>query len=213
MTAKADINLILFDLGNVLVKFDHSIAARKLAKLSKTTMSGIVTQFINSGLGSLLDEGKIDAREFSERVISALNLPMGVDEFQKLWNEIFFENPGMEDLLKRLKAKYPIYLISDTNPLHFEFIRKKFTILENIDQFVLSYQIGVKKPDPRIYFEVLKRSRVKAEEVLYIDDREDLVAAAKKMGFSAIVFKSPKSLERELDRRQVLGKENEEETA
>lgn len=208
ITNNADISLILFDLGNVLVKFDHSIVARKLAKLSKTTMSGIVTQFISSGLGSLLDEGKIDAREFSERVISALNLPMGVDEFQKHWNEIFFENPGMESLLKRLKEKYPVYLISDTNPLHFEFIRKKFSILNHIDQFFLSYEIGVKKPDPRIYFEVLKRSRAKAESVLYIDDREDLVAAARKMGFSALVFKSPKSLEKELIRRQVLDKKS-----
>lgn len=194
----------LLDLGNVLVKFDHGILARKLAALSKRPVTSIVLQFIRSGLGELYDEGKIPTEEFLRRAIASLELPFSPEELALHWNEIFSENPGMEALLRRIHKRFPVYVISDTNPLHFEYVKERFPVMKWVDEFILSYQIGVRKPSPRIFEEALRRAKKSAGNTFFADDRAELVRAAGKMGFHAYQFRDTQAFESELLRLGVL---------
>ncbi|HNV85965.1 MAG TPA: HAD family phosphatase [Candidatus Omnitrophota bacterium] len=199
-----DCQLFLMDLGNVLVKFDHGILARDLAKLSGRPIMAIVSQFISSGLGELYDRGKISSEEFLSEVIKSLKLPLGAEELKNLWCNIFSENPGMESLVERIKRKYPIWVISDTNELHFEYVKEKFSVLRLVDGFILSYQVGELKPHPRLFEEALRRSRSEASKTFFADDRGELVRAASKLGFHAFRFRDAASFEKELSRLALL---------
>jgi len=196
--------LFLLDLGKVLVNFDHAVLARKLAALSKRPVAVIVLQFIRSGLGELFDEGKIPPAEFLDRVISSLDLSLSPEELKECWNGIFFENPGMEALLRRIKEKYPVYVISDTNALHFEYVRENFPIMNLVDEYILSYQVGVRKPNPRIFEKALRRAGTSAANTFYVDDRGELVRAAGKMGFHAYQFRNTAAFAKELRRLGLL---------
>jgi len=192
------------DLGNVLVKFDHGILARNLANLSGRPVMAIVSQFISSGIGELYDKGKISSEEFLSEVIKSLKLPLGLEELARLWNDIFSENPGMESLLLRIKEKYPVWVISDTNALHFEYVKKNFPFLREVDGFVLSYQVGELKPHPKLFEEALRRAQRSAVKTFFVDDREELVKAASKLGFHAYRFKEVEAFEKELNRLRLL---------
>lgn len=196
--------LILFDLGNVLVRFDHAIIARKLSKLSRKPIFSIVAQFIRSGMGELYDEGRITTADFIRSVLRDLDLKMTDEEFKSCWNEIFSENPGMDELVGKLKSRYPVFLISDTNPMHFDFVRERFPILRHIDQFVLSYQVGARKPHPKMFEEALRRAGCSAEETFFTDDRKEIVDAARRMGFRTHCFRDPRALIRELKKQNIL---------
>ncbi|MBI4549737.1 MAG: HAD family phosphatase [Candidatus Omnitrophica bacterium] len=196
--------LVLFDLGNVLVRFDHAILARKLSKLSRKPIFAIVSQFIRSGLGELYDEGRIDTEDFTGRVLRALDLKMSPEEFKACWTEIFWENPGMDELVGRLKARYPVFVISDTNPMHFDFVRERFPILRHIDQFVLSYEVGARKPHPKMFEAALRRAGCAAEETFFTDDRSEIIEAARRMGFRTHRFTGTRALARELLKQGIL---------
>jgi putative hydrolase of the HAD superfamily len=198
------VDLFLMDLGNVLVKFDHALIARKLSKLSRQPVFAIVSKFIRSGLGEAFDEGKISPEEFVSRVIKDLKLRVSPEEFKTIWNEIFFDNPGMEALVARIKERYPIFVISDTNRLHFEHVRSRFPILGNVQRFILSYEVGVRKPHPKIFVEAIRQAQTTAERTFFVDDRAEVVEAASKLGFQAVVFKDTDSFAQDLSRMQLL---------
>ncbi len=200
-----DCDLFLLDLGNVLVKFDHAIIARKLSKLSRQPIFSIVSKFIRSGLGELFDEGKITADEFVSRVIRDLSLKITPEEFKKIWNEMFVESPGMEAIVKEIKKKYPVFVISDTNSLHFNFVSKNFPVMKHVDQFILSYEIGFRKPHPKIFEEALRRAHTTAAKTFFADDRKEIVEAASRMGFRSFHMRDVPSFKKELEHLGFLG--------
>lgn len=195
---KFSCDLVLLDLGNVLVKFDHAIIARKLSKLSRVPIFSIVPKFIQSGLGELFDSGKITAEEFVSRVIRDLRLKISAEEFVSAWNEIFTENPGMDALVEKLAARYPIYVISDTNSLHFEYVKDHFPVLRHVKEFILSYKMGVRKPHPKIFEEAVRRAGTSADKTLFADDRKEIIEAAGRMGFHAFQFTDTDSFKKHL---------------
>lgn len=193
---KAD--LVAFDLGNVLIHFDHTIAARRLAEMSGLSLSVLIARFRESGLGELFDEGKLTSEAFIQALMLKLGFRVDRSTFENAWNDIFWENPGMLELLKELKPRFPLYVVSDTNELHFRFLREHFPILQMIDSFVLSYEVGARKPEQKVFNEVLKRSGKTADRVIFIDDRLEVAEGARKFGFQAIHFRSLPQLKESL---------------
>ena len=105
------IKAIIFDLGNVLVDFDHTIAAKKASKFSDKSPKEIFSIFFNSELISLFEEGKVTPVEFFSEIKKLLNLKLDYDKFVSFWNEIFFltpENHEVYNLAKALKKNYTL---------------------------------------------------------------------------------------------------------
>jgi len=187
---KTNIRVVMFDLGNVLICFDHMIAARKIEKYSDKDASRIYELFFSSPVTEQFDRGLIDEEGFFKEVTALLNLDgLSRDEFYNIWNSIFWENQGVRELIKEIKEKYEKFLIiSNVNKPHFEYIADKFPVITEADGIILSYEAGVLKPDSRIYNAAVENAGCSPPEIFYTDDREDLIDAAQKLGFQSRIF-------------------------
>ena len=200
MNKVKDIKVVMFDLGNVIICFDHMIAAEKIAKYCDRRPREIYDLFFYSDLTEKFDSGKIDEGEFFNEVKKLLNLN-GLDKpgFYKIWNDIFWENPGIAEVITEVKRHYDkFFIISNVNKPHFEYIWREFPIVREADEIILSYEIGVLKPAPEIYKIAIEKAQCLPSEVFYIDDRPELVTAAREMGIVAQVFSSVEKIRKTL---------------
>jgi putative hydrolase of the HAD superfamily len=189
------IKAILFDLGKVLVHFEFAPAYRRFERATGIPADRIKNYFLTSGIEVLYDGGKITSMEFYRQVKKELGHKLTFTQFKKLWNEIFTPNRPVVNLLQRLKRRYRLVLISNTNAMHYEYIRKKYSFMKCFNAVILSYKEKIRKPDERIYRKAAKACRARPQEILYIDDRSDLIEAAVRMGFCVFTYQNnPKSL-------------------
>ena len=192
---------IIFDLGNVLIDFDHTIAARKISSLTTRTPKEIFNLFFDSELTGLFEEGKISPQGFHSEVKKILNLELNYVDFLPIWNEIFFftpENRSVYNLAKALKNHYKIALLSNINILHFEYLKNNFSVFDAFDHIIASFEVGFKKPHPFIYQKALGILGVLPQAVLYTDDRAELVEKASELGITSFCFSGIGKLEEDL---------------
>ncbi len=182
------IEAFLFDLGNVLVRFDHQILADKVTAHGGMDAQRLFQVFFDSPLVAAHDEGRISAREFHKGLQQEAGLSLDFKQFMACWNGIFSENQEMVNLLRQLLKRYPCFLMSNTNRAHFEFCLKEYPFLQELTGWVLSYEVGFLKPHSAIYRRALDLARVPPEKIFYIDDRQDLVEAASRLGFQTHRF-------------------------
>lgn len=182
------IKAFLFDLGNVLVRFDHMSAARKIVEGTGAAAQELFDLFFGSSLVTDHDEGRISTRAFYEEIKKAIRMDIPFERFLEVWTHIFTPDEAMFQLAKRLLAQTPCYLISNTCRPHFDYLRTLCPVLEQFSGWILSYEVGALKPAPIIYHRALELIRQPAREIFYIDDREDLIDAGKRLGFQTHRF-------------------------
>ena len=121
-----------------------------------------------------------------------------------MWCEIFQLNEPVAALLHELKGRYPLLLLSNTNEMHFDYCIERFPVLQLPDDFVLSYKLGFRKPDPRIFREAVRRSGLQAADCVYVDDIAEFAEAATAQGLRAAQYVSPEQLRADLAEFGVL---------
>lgn len=189
-TGSRKIKAVLFDLGKVILHFDFAPAFKKLSAACPKTPNEIDDYFRRSGLEVLYDGGKISSREFYREVKKGLGHRLNFAEFKEAWNEIFKPNDRVISLISKLKNRARLVILSNTNAMHFEYIAKRYPVLNHFDKHILSYKEKVRKPDERIYRAAIRACRAKPHEILYIDDRLDLTEAAREIGLHTFTFKN-----------------------
>jgi FMN phosphatase YigB (HAD superfamily) len=198
------ISVITFDLGNVLVKVDHLRFCRRLGDLAGIAPREVYARVFESSLEPGYDTGRITSQEFYQRVTTHFRVTLPYWRFSDFWCDIFDPMDGMEELVRHLVPHYPLYLLSNTNTLHFEYIRKRFNnLLGQFHAFVLSYEVGSRKPEAPIYQALLRQVGRPPEEILFLDDKPTFVAGARHHGLVAWQFRSPGALRRELVRHRL----------
>jgi len=198
---KGDIKAIIFDLGNVLIDFDHRIAAERISKFTDKTKQEIFNLFFDSQLTGLFEEGKISPQDFFLKVKEILGLKLNYNEFVPIWNEIFFlsdKNLAVYNLAKSLQRDYKLATLSNINILHLEYLKKRFPVFDPFHKIITSCELGLRKPHPLIYQKTLEVLRVSPGEVFYTDDRPQLTQSAKALGIQAVVFINIAQLKRDL---------------
>lgn len=184
---------LAFDLGNVLVKVDHRRFCRSLAALTGRAPQEVYAAVFHTGLEPGYDTGRISSREFHCRVLDHFGLNLPFPRFQQIWTEIFDPLEDMEELVVRLAQRYPLYMLSNTNELHFQYIQEHFaSLLSHFRAFILSYRVGSRKPEPQIFQALIREAGLPPEQILYTDDREDFVAVARSHGLVAWRFIAPR---------------------
>jgi len=181
-------SVIVFDLGNTLIRFDHNISAKKIANLCKLDSKKIYDAFFDSEITRAFEKGEISPKEFYRRASLLLGVKIPYKDFVAIWNDIFWEDKEACGLARRLKKNYRLFLLSNVNRLHFEHVERKFDIIKIFDEIILSYLVGATKPDRLIFEDVIRRAGGDREGLLYIDDREDLIKEALSMGIDSIKF-------------------------
>lgn len=198
---EAKIKAAVFDLGNVLVDFDHTIAAGRIAPFADISAEEIFALFFDSPVTGLFEEGKIPPQEFFAQVKEMLGLRIDYPRFLPIWNEIFFLSQKNRDtyaLVALLKNKFPRAMITNINVLHLEYLRANFDVFSIFNHIIASCEVGARKPDPLIYRQALRLLDVDARELFYSDDRPELVKAARGLGIEAFVFTGVEKLKSDL---------------
>lgn len=195
------IDLFVFDLGNVILPFDHRPIATKLHERSigngVWTPQKIFDDLFDyaNGIINRYEEGLTSSVEFYLEIRNRYHLGLSYEEFKEIWNNIFRDNPEVNELIVYLKAKgHPVFILSNTNELHFSHIIERYPIVHAVDDWILSFEVGAKKPDKRIYGAIFEKADVKGERILFIDDMERNVAAARALGMQGIVYTNPADL-------------------
>ncbi|MDP3730241.1 MAG: HAD hydrolase-like protein [Candidatus Omnitrophota bacterium] len=196
--------VIIFDLGNTLIKFDHNISAKKIANLFHLDSEEVRRLFFDSKLTQAFERGQISPKDFHARVTRHLGVAIPFRDFVSIWNDIFWADEGACAIARRLKKDYKLFLLSNISRLHYEYIVKKFDILKIFDEIIVSFAVGAIKPEKRIFEDVVRRAGGDKSAVLYIDDREDLIKEAAVFGIESIKYESPDKLERDLREKGVI---------
>jgi FMN phosphatase YigB (HAD superfamily) len=200
LSVPSKITAITFDLGNVLVKVDHLRFCRRVAALAGMSPQEVYTQVFESSLEPGYDTGRITSREFFERVIAHFGVSLDYAQFRTLWCDIFDPMEAMEALVAHLAPHFPLFLLSNTNSLHFNYIRERFrAILQPFQALILSYQVGSRKPEAGIYQALIQQASRPPEEILFLDDKVSFVEAARRQGLVAWQFRSPLELRQDLE--------------
>lgn len=192
--------LILFDIGSVIIDVDHHEIASRLAKSSEdpryadqaevlSALKSVSAPLIND-----YDTGKISSHDFYTQMVSTYQLAMDFDAFRDAWNSCFRENVEVSSLVNRLGERYRLFLLSNTNAMHFECLQATFPVIKNVKTAILSYEVHSRKPERAIYEHALKLGGIPAESVWYVDDRIEFVNAAAQLGIHAIQFQSTSKL-------------------
>lgn len=183
---------VIFDLGKVLVDFDYSIAARRIAARGKITVVEIA-QFINqASLFNRYESGAITTQQFFDEICQVTGFGGTLEEFSRCFADIFFPIEPMIQLQAELRQRgFKTYAFSNTNELAVEHIRRCFPFYANLDGYILSYQHGVMKPDARLYEVVERQSGRRGADLLYLDDRPENVTAGAARGWQVILQESP----------------------
>ncbi|MBI2663623.1 HAD family phosphatase [Candidatus Woesearchaeota archaeon] len=196
------IKVIIFDIGGVLINVNKELRCEKLqkySKLSKKEIHGIVFDKKN-GLSNKFNEGKMSSYKFYESLCNKVDSKISYEKFKSLWNIAEITDKKINNLILKLKKNdYRLIILSNINDLHFNYISKKYkNLIKNFDDFILSYKIGVRKPNDGIYKEAIKLSGCDPSQIVFIDDEKSNVMAAQKLGINIIQFKSVAQLEKDL---------------
>ena len=196
---------IVFDLGNVLIPFDYSIAINKLNKIGQ----GLGDRFYehyksNYSLHREFEKGRISESKFVNKMLEVVNHKIGSDAFCRLYADIFSLNKDVISLLPVLKKSYKLFLLSNTDSIHKNYGWEKYKFLSHFDKLILSFEVGSVKPEEKIYRAVENASGLSSEEHLFIDDIQEYVDGAKNVGWDAVRFDGYKKLVNDLKERKII---------
>uniref|UniRef100_A0A7C4PT54 HAD family phosphatase n=1 Tax=Anaerolinea thermolimosa TaxID=229919 RepID=A0A7C4PT54_9CHLR len=195
------IELFVFDLGNVILPFDHTQIAHKLFAHSSSAGGCSPREIfryifdLEEGFINPFEEGVFSSLEFYARIRDRYGLGLDFEAFREIWNNIFWENPEVNEVIVRLKEMdCPLFLLSNTNELHFSHVLERYPVIHLFDEWILSFEVGAKKPKRRIYEAIFEKTDVRADRILYIDDVESNVRAAEALGMKGMVFREAADL-------------------
>lgn len=191
---------IVFDLGDVILNIDVPLASRSFGELSGREQAEIVTLFKEKELFRLFETGHVDEDAFRNIIRELLAFPDWTNEIiDTAWNSLLLDIPPARiELIKELGKNYRLFLLSNTSSIHIRQVNKILHAAAGVEKLddlfekvYLSYEMGLIKPDPAIYLQVLEESGLVAEETLFLDDNPDNITAASKLGIDTILVQKP----------------------
>ena len=197
------IEVILYDLGNVILPFNHVQIAEKLSRFSQRiefqNPAKIFSYLFDFEKGAIngYEVGKVSSLEFFQSLREFLQLSLSFEEFIPIWNDIFLENQEVAQVILSQKGKWKLGLLSNTNPLHFDYVLKIFPIIRTFDKWILSHEVGFKKPEVEIFKKAIEWAKADPRKILFIDDMKKHVEVAISLGMQGIHFISAEQLKQE----------------
>ncbi len=194
-----------FDLGRVLFDFDIRIALEKLGSKDKLSQEKVLEAIYYEHFGVEYEKGLITNREFYRKFSDRFALSVTYQAFEQAWCGMFSPKEDMIRFAYEVSRMYPAYMISNISDLHFHYLFEKYRyVFDYFRGLVLSFRERSVKPEEKIYQTLQNLCDVPREDIVYIDDRQDLIAAAGALGFCAIRFESLKRLKNDLRDKDIV---------
>lgn len=194
-----------FDLGRVIFDFDYTIALKKIKDSLGVESERVVEALFNEDFGLDFEKGLISTHDFYEKFVREFKATLGYEQFIEIWCDIFHPKREVISLIKELKLLYPVYLISNVNQAHYTYLYERYPeVFSLFDGLVLSFQVKAVKPERAIYERLRKIAHAVFEEIIYIDDRPELIESAHKIKLNCICFRSHQDLIKSLKELKVI---------
>ena len=180
--------VIIFDLGAVILNINYQNTIDEFTKLGVKNASSFYSKKVQTDLFNQIETGKITAEKFLTELQKETNNAT-IKQVKYAWNSMLLDLPNERlELIKALKSKYQIYLLSNTNNIHIDAFKKQLgnakweDFCNLFDKMYLSHEVGLRKPNAEIFKHILTEQKLKAEEVFFIDDSPQHIEGAKKLG-------------------------------
>jgi HAD superfamily hydrolase (TIGR01509 family) len=179
---------IIFDLGAVILNINYQNTIDEFTKLGVNNATTLYSKKVQTNLFNQIETGMISSNEFL-KALQKETKNANINQVEKAWNAMLLDLPEERvHLIKKLKNNHTIYLLSNTNAIHIDAFKKQLgnkkwlAFCKLFDKMYLSHELGLRKPDVKIFEYILKEQKLKAEEVFFIDDSPQHIASAKKIG-------------------------------
>jgi FMN phosphatase YigB (HAD superfamily) len=184
-------SIILLDIGNVLVTVDFMRFCRAVAIDMNAGPEEIFRKYCAGELKEKLETGWIGPLEYLALIARDPQAKsMSLNVLKQHWQDIFEPLEGAVEAVRYLKEKHSLWIMSDTDPLHFTFLLNNYPLLRSADRYYLSFEHGRMKSSVEAFSHVLDSSGGRAEEFILIDDKAENGASASKAGIKSILFQS-----------------------
>jgi FMN phosphatase YigB (HAD superfamily) len=178
-----EVDAFVFDIGNVLVEFDFGPAYEAISEKSVLKKGGKAVEDALDPIKRVYEDGGMGRAEFMARSFELLGYQGTAAEFQRTWENIFTINAQMESVLRGLSGRYPLFLLSNTNDLHRDFLFSQFPVFGLFQAGIYSYEVRVSKPEPEIFEITRERFGLNPARTLFVDDLAANVESARRLGF------------------------------
>ncbi len=183
---------VLFcDLGNVLLFFDLFKSINKFLAMGTQPAEKVLPTLFCSKFIEDIELGNVSPKVFFDRCCELFGMKLTYDEFYSIWTNIFIENLAMTRWIKDISAGHRVYLVSNINYFHYKAVRERYDFFRHVTGCVASHEVGLRKPDPRIFIRALNMAGVTARQVFFLDDVREHVDAAQRCGIHAHRYVSP----------------------
>jgi len=178
------ITAFLFDIGNVLLRFDFSLALKRLGAESEVHDPAEVLARIDR-VKVMYEDGQIDRAAFLRGVFDVLRYRGTEAAFIAAWEEIFEPNEPMIALVERLHGRFPLYLLSNTSDIHRDYVFRRYPVFSRFTDGTYSYAVRASKPGPEIYQHAIRTHGLDPAGTFFIDDLLPNIETARSLGFRA----------------------------
>lgn len=200
---------IVFDLGGVIITLSRDEAVRRFKSIGLERAEELLDPYHQKGVFLELEEGRISEQAFFDAIRTEAGKFIPDEEIRWGWMGFIVDCPDYKlKMLEDLRKDYKLYLLSNTNPvimswaMSSDFSKDSKSLDEFFDKTYLSYQMGMTKPNPKIFHDMIEDSGMLPGETLFIDDGGDNVRIGNELGFKTF---QPKNGE---DFRYIFGMNN-----
>jgi putative hydrolase of the HAD superfamily len=189
------IKALLFDLGKVVIDFDFELGMERLVGRCGLPHEQFKQVLFDKAWIRPYERGEISTAEYHRYLCEAGQLRMELAEFHDSWSAVFLPDLLVpEELLADLGERYPMILVSNTNESHAAYVARHYNVLDYFDAKIFSHIVGSLKPDRKIYEAAIAAAGHPADELLFIDDREENIRGAEELGIRAHQFTTSQRL-------------------
>jgi putative hydrolase of the HAD superfamily len=196
---------LFFDMGNVLLRFDHRRAAQQMAEVAGTDPERVWQVVFESDLEFRFERGEISREEFYDVFCRETDTRPAFDALEHAGSAIFTPNYSIFGLIASLNAAgYHLGILSNTCESHWRYCLETYEVIRTMtDVYVLSYEAQAMKPDAKIYQAAADAAGVPPEEIFFTDDTTGHVEGARSFGFDAEIYTSTAQLVSDLIKRGI----------
>ncbi len=184
---------LIFDLGNVIINIDVPLTVQALVELAPEKSASLAQEVLKTDFFFDFEVGRINDQEFREGMRAKLGDHVTDEAIDLAWNALLLDIPPARlDLIQALREDYRLFLLSNTNNIHIECIVRQMeeegqpALEELFEKVYYSHDMGLRKPDPEIYQQVLEENSLIAEETAFLDDNESNIISARELGIHGI---------------------------
>jgi putative hydrolase of the HAD superfamily len=184
------INTIFFDIGGVLLNIYPEKTIKQLSDFTKLSEEEIIATFPEEAHHQY-ERGEISDLDFFKAVKHSLPISNNLTEkqFWEAWSLLVGEETEVVKIMNNLTIKYPVWLLSNTNPFHI-LEEERFKLFDKITGGIYSFEVGSRKPEEDIFIKALEIAGTTANETLFIDDLIENVEMARSLSMKSIHFKT-----------------------